>query len=279
MTIRYTQEEFDKAKSTDFLNLECEVCSKTFQRMKTRIKSVLKGTYYTPLKFCSQKCKGIAQTQSKTKIIKCNHCNKDFREVFFHLNQNKKHYCSVECRNEGSKKQIEIECWYCHKKIMKQVRKFKMHKSHFCSKSCRTKYHVPCRLSGSRSKLEKIIENEFKILYPTLEIHYNNRDAIGSELDIYIPIIKTGIQLNGPTHYVDIYGLEKLERTQKMDKQKEDVCKNKGIHLCIIDVRGLTYYKKDRVDKYINMVKTIIDNKLAEINQQSNQNQNIEAQV
>jgi len=46
------------------------------------------------------------------------------------------------------------------------------------------------------------------MLYPDLVIHFNKKDAINSELDIYIPSLKLAFELNGIFHYEPIFGKE-----------------------------------------------------------------------
>ena len=81
------------------------------------------------------------------------------------------------------------------------------------------------------------------IQYPNLEIHYNRKDAINSELDIYIPELELAFELNGIFHYEPIYGAEKLQQIQNNDDRKFQACLEKGISLCIIDTSSLKYFK------------------------------------
>ena len=79
--------------------------------------------------------------------------------------------------------------------------------------SCAATYNNKNKTHGTRrSKLECFIEKKLSELYPDLTIHYNQKDTINSELDIYIPSFKLAFELNGIFHYEPIYGEEKLNQ-------------------------------------------------------------------
>ena len=98
--------------------------------------------------------------------------------------------------------------------------------------------------------------------YPDLEFYFNRKDAINSELDIYIPKLKLAFELNGIFHYEPIYGADKLNQTQNNDRRKFQACLEQGIELCIIDTSSLSYFKPDKVQKYLDIIVNIINSKL-----------------
>jgi hypothetical protein len=87
-------------------------------------------------------------------------------------------------------------------------------------------------------------------LYPNLEIKYNSKEEIHSELDIYIPKYKLAFELNGIFHYEPIFGGQKLEQTQNNDKNKFQLCQENKISLCVIDTSSLKYFKEQNAEKY-----------------------------
>jgi hypothetical protein len=99
-------------------------------------------------------------------------------------------------------------------------------------------------------------------LYPNLEFHFNRKDAINSELDIYIPTLKLAFELNGIFHYEPIYGSEKLDQIKNNDSRKYQACIEKNIELCIIDSSGLKYFKPEKCQKYLDIITNIINTKL-----------------
>lgn len=224
----YTVKEFNESKWNDKLPLECSICHSTFYRTKTNILRVINKKEKTATyNFCSQKCNGHSKSISNLNL-KCEQCGQDIVKNQYRHNKNK-HY--------------------------------------FCSQSCSTKYmHAHRKWGCRRSKLEKWIEEQLIKLYPNLEIHFNRKDTINSELDIYIPSLKLAFELNGIFHYEPIYGESKLSQIQNNDNRKFQACLEKGIELCIIDTSSHIYYKKQSAYKFLSIITNIINNRLKDKN-------------
>jgi hypothetical protein len=150
----------------------------------------------------------------------------------------------LNCNIEFKKKQVDI----------------KKSPNHFCTRSCAVSYNNKNKTKGNRrSKLEIYIEEQLTILYPNLNIDYNKKNVIGSELDIYIPSFKLAFELNGIFHYEPIFGSDKLNQIQENDVSKSKACFDKHIDLCIIDSSGLKYFKLSNAKKYLDIVVNIIN--------------------
>lgn len=157
-------------------------------------------------------------------------------------------------------KPVKCSCKFCNKKIIKRYSQHKKSLNHFCNSSCAASYNNSNKTKGTRvSKLEIYLQEQLTKLYPTLEIHYNRKDAINSELDIYIPSLKLAFELNGIFHYEPIFGESKLEQIQNNDSRKYQACIEKGISLCVIDSSGLKYFKEENAKKYLDIVIKIIE--------------------
>jgi hypothetical protein len=142
----------------------------------------------------------------------------------------------------------------------------KFRKDKFCSRSCAAKYNNANKIHGyRRSKLEIFAEQKLIEKFPTLEIHFNRKDAINSELDIYIPQLKLAFELNGIFHYEPIFGEQKLNSTKNNDKRKFQACLEKNIELCIIDTSTQKYFKESTSKIYLDIILKIIDNKLLDV--------------
>lgn len=178
-------------------------------------------------------------------------------------------FCGHACMHAEQMKRIKLDCNQCVKNftLKKSIAEYRKKKGKsskiFCSKSCSATYNNTHKTIGiRRSKLEKWLEIKLKEDYSSLEIHFNKKEIINSELDIYIPSLKLAVELNGIFHYEPIYGTDKLLSTQNNDNRKFQACLEQGIELLIIDVSRETHFKEEKSIKYFNIIKFIIDLKL-----------------
>lgn len=213
--------EFKQAKSEDKLPCECYKCGNIFYKEKKYINGFINKSKSDTIQFCSRKCKNDAQY---TKI-------------------------SVICLN----------CNYIFEKKISEIKKSKSG-NNFCSKSCAAIYNNTHKKHGTRiSKLEKWLNTNLTKLYPDLEFHFNRKDAINSELDIYIPSLKLAFELNGIYHYESIHGQDKLQQIQNNDNRKFQACLEQGIELCIIDTSQQKYFKEKTSQKYLDIIERLIN--------------------
>jgi len=218
----YNDKEFNNAKSKDLLPYECYCCGKTYYKTKHSVQRVSKLAKYKAIKYCSKKCQLISLTT--------------------------KHYAN---------------CGNCGKPTNKTLSQYKKSKSGniFCSHSCAAIYNNTHKKHGTRkSKLEVWLETRLTKAYPDLEIHFNRKDAINSELDIYFPSLKLAFELNGIFHYEPIFGEDKFNRIQNNDNHKFQACLEKGIGLCIIDTSQQKYFKEKSSQKYLNIIINLLKN-------------------
>lgn len=79
------------------------------------------------------------------------------------------------------------------------------------------------------SKMEKFLLEELTNLGYRVEFH--KKDLIPNEkleIDLYIPALKTIIEIDGPSHFLPIWGEEKLQKQIKADDQKTGLVLSKG---------------------------------------------------
>lgn len=89
------------------------------------------------------------------------------------------------------------------------------------------------------SKLEKFLYEE--ITRAGYKVEYHKKQLIQNqdlELDMYIPSIKTIIEVDGPSHFLPIWGEEKLQKQIKADTQKSGLILSKG--MVIIRIKNLS---------------------------------------
>ncbi len=218
----FNNKQFDDAKSTDMLPLKCEECNNTYSKPKKDISRCIRGL------------KNI-------------------------------NFCSVSCSNTNRGRPLQIPCANCDTIVTKKPSDIQKSKTGniFCSKSCAATFNNKNKTHGTRrSKLESWLENELIKLYPNLEIHFNQKDAIGSELDIYIPSLNIAFELNGIFHYEPIFGVDKLEQIQENDQSKTKACIDAKIDLCIIDTSQQKYVKPKTSQKYLDIIINIVNERL-----------------
>lgn len=209
-------------KSRELVPLLCPICQQVFQLSKNQIQSKIFGIFNKRITlFCSRECKNHQRTQQGTIIHNCSNCNKI---------------------------------------ISKKLNQTKKTKNHFCSHSCSASYNNTHKTKGiRRSKLEIYLESQLTTKYPNLNILFNSKEAINSELDIFIPSLKLAFELNGIFHYEPIYGTEKLASIQNNDTRKFQACLEKGIELCIIDTSSQKYFKENTAKKFLEIIISIIN--------------------
>ncbi len=233
MIKKFTDIDFVKSKRADKLPLQCNWCSLVFYKTK----------------------KDIRDAQNKEK-------------------ENYLLYCSRKCLNLFKGLTFESSCEVCKKYIYRPISQSKSksgkdvsYERYFCSKSCAAIYNNKNKKHGTRrSKLEVWIESRLSEIYPDLKIEFNQKEAINSELDIYIPSIKLAFELNGIFHYEPIYGDSKLYQIQRNDRNKFQACIVNNISLCIIDCSKLGYFKEKAAKKYLDIIQSIIKQRLQDSN-------------
>ena len=102
MIIRYTEEEYKNAKSTDYLRLECKVCGKIFYQRKNLITDELRNPRGKN-SYCSQECVHTAQKKEPIQV-KCDNCGKVFYMTPKQYRHHKSNhfFCSRECSKKYS---------------------------------------------------------------------------------------------------------------------------------------------------------------------------------
>jgi len=215
--------------------------------------------------------KEFKNTKSEDKLpCECYECNKSFykKKKYILAFMNKKgsdsiQFCNIKCRSSFKSKQKEVICKNCNKTFNKSLSQLKRTKSNFCSSSCSAAYNNKHKTHGTRrSKLEIYLEEQLIKLYPKIDFHFNRKDIINSELDIYIPSIKLAFELNGIFHYKPIFGPEKLKKIQNNDQRKFQACLEHNIELVLINSSLLTYFKSKNAEKYLNIITEVLNKKI-----------------
>lgn len=162
---------------------------------------------------------------------------------------------------------LQLLCEGCGKPVERtasQLKKTK-HGKPYCSKGCRMKHYnanILERTANQRSKAEDILFGMIVADFPTLNVLANDRETLdGLEIDLYIPSANLAIELNGPVHYMPIYGDERLEQVQMKDARKHLELHQRGIRLLVLDISRLQTRKKTEAflsEQYTDIIKPLI---------------------
>ena len=223
--------------------------------------------------FCSQSCAGTFNNSQRSpeKIeLTCSFCQDTYLVLPHQMNfKTKNHFCSKTCRLLFQRKpkkniiprdkikrlypqvkkikffNIELVCEECDVIFSRRPRQSYKNKSgkFFCSRSCRMTYfnkhhHINNGCCSNKSFPEAFIFQQLTEKFKELHIIRNERRVLkcGYEIDIYFPDLKFGIEVNGPVHYMPIFGEEKLQHVQFKDSIKYQEMNDLGISFLVIDV-------------------------------------------
>lgn len=156
---------------------------------------------------------------------------------------------------------IEFVCTNCANEFSREKRQVsssiaKNVSNYFCSRSCNVSYNNKHKAQGElRSSIEVWIEGRIKEKWPNLEVHYNRKDAVEAELDIYVPSLRLAFEINGRSHYEPIWGEDVFQKTQANDLMKAEACKKAGIELVVVDAGKFKAIKRDpNFERIVNSV-------------------------
>ena len=279
------------------VELSCEYCSKTFFKKLYDIART-NGT------FCSRQCSGKSRQQRIH--VKCSYCDNDLEITPFMQKQSSNYFCNKKCTDNYRKNRQIVKCTFCDKTIERTLYRIQRTENIFCSRECNSKYKLSFRVKlncaicskeiyktenqilkrprhccspkcarllnkfhkdwgSKRSKLELAVEEYLTESYSYFKIKYNKTD-IGYELDINIPELNLAFEINGPTHYMPIYGEADLLRRQKIDKEKIVECKSRKIKLIIIDISNDKTFNEKNKKLRIAEISKHINDRIKELN-------------
>ena len=121
----YTEEEYEKAKSTDLLKLECEQCGKFFYKSKKEIKHTIEHPERNRCRFCSTQC--VTNYNKKTPHkVSCSNCGKkiEIKNSEYCRSKNKHFFCSHSCSAEYNNKLRERVTEEQRKKTSETMKSF-----------------------------------------------------------------------------------------------------------------------------------------------------------
>jgi very-short-patch-repair endonuclease len=111
---------------------------------------------------------------------------------------------------------------------------------------------------GMGSRLERFIAEELRKRGYTVEERTTNY-TMGKafEIDIALPTERIAIEIDGPTHFIAVYGEERLKEQQERDSRKDELINGTGYSMLRIrDNNGpLSQVRIDKIEKAIQEIK------------------------
>lgn len=103
--------------------------------------------------------------------------------------------------------------------------------------------------------LESLIEYGYHVEFH--KEHWVEREAL--QIDLFLPDLRVAIEVDGPSHFKNIWGHEHLQKNQQRDNEKTGLLLNRG--LCIVRVRQTKKlsqkYKRDILAQLLNTLQKI----------------------
>tara|TARA_R100001509_G_scaffold164543_1_gene142553 strand:+ start:1708 stop:2487 length:780 start_codon:yes stop_codon:yes gene_type:complete len=114
------------------------------------------------------------------------------------------------------------------------------------------------RASQEGSKLEKYIRD--KLTKESYVIEYHKKGIVPNanlEVDIYLPELGTAIEIDGPSHFLPIWGDEALRKTIKSDNEKNGLLRYHGIMVLRVAQKKKTLSQKAMRDTWNSIKKEL----------------------
>jgi very-short-patch-repair endonuclease len=108
--------------------------------------------------------------------------------------------------------------------------------------------------ASNGSKLERFFQERIEADGFNVEVHKQLISAENLEIDLYISRLKTIIEVDGPSHFLPIWGDEKLQKQVNADLRKSGVLLSKGF--VVIRVKSLGQESLAKREQMIEQVLT-----------------------
>ena len=111
--------------------------------------------------------------------------------------------------------------------------------------------------------LEQLIKDGYKVDFHKEKILSNTK----LQIDLFLPTMNIALEVDGPSHFLPVWGDEVLAKNQKYDKKKTGLIIGKGLKL--IRIKQTHDFSKSRAsilyDKVLKAIKKIDDSKIKSI--------------
>lgn len=107
------------------------------------------------------------------------------------------------------------------------------------------------------SKLEKYILD--KLISDGYKVNFHQEQSLANtklQIDMVLPKINVAIEIDGPSHFLPVWGEDALAKNQSYDKKKEGLILGKG--LVLIRIKQLNDFSKTRAEILYNKLLPIL---------------------
>jgi very-short-patch-repair endonuclease len=110
--------------------------------------------------------------------------------------------------------------------------------------------------SKNGSKIEKYLAERLK--NEGFKVNIHRKDVGGEyEVDLYLEELRIAIEIDGPQHYLPIFGEAKLIKTQQQDEVKNGLLLKRGIHVIRLRYDSNTNSNSDFREAWDRLITTI----------------------
>lgn len=116
--------------------------------------------------------------------------------------------------------------------------------------------------SKTGSKLERyllkyLLKDNYKVEFHKEQILSNTK----LQIDLFLPTMNIAIEVDGPSHFLPVWGEDSLKKNQKYDKKKSGLIIGKGLKL--IRIKQTHDFSNTRASQVYLCLKSILDNQQA----------------
>lgn len=113
--------------------------------------------------------------------------------------------------------------------------------------------------SKTGSKLEKFIFN--KLLEDGYKVDFHKEQSLLTtklQIDLFLPTMNIAIEIDGPSHFLPVWGDDALQKNIKYDQKKEGLILGKGLKL--IRIKQTKDFSKSRSNNTYDTLKNLLEN-------------------
>jgi len=127
----------------------------------------------------------------------------------------------------------------------------KQHRLNLANQAVRTSSKVGSKLE--HFLLKQLVSNGYKVDFHKEQILTNTK----LQIDLFLPTMNIAIEVDGPSHFLPVWGADTLAKNQKYDKKKTGLILGKGLKL--IRIKQTHDFSKSRASVLYDKLEQAID--------------------